>query len=42
MMALFSARADDVEETVAKSLLSDASKTLYLSLFKDRLRALAQ
>lgn len=42
MMALFSARADDVEETVAKSLLSDASKTLYLSLFKERLRALAQ
>ena len=42
MMALFSARADDVEAAVAKSLLSDAAKTLYLSLFKDRLRALAQ
>ena len=42
MMALFSARADDVEESVAKSFLSDASKTLYLSLFKDRLLALAQ
>ena len=42
MMALFSARSDEVEEAVAKSLLSDAAKTLYLSLFKDRLRALAQ
>ena len=42
MMALFSARADDVEESVAKSLLSDAAKTRYLSLFKDRLLALAQ
>ena len=42
MMAVFSARADDVEEAVSNSLLSDAAKTLYLSLFKDRLRALAQ
>lgn len=42
MMAVFSARTDDVEEEVSNSLLSDAAKTLYLSLFKDRLRALAQ
>ena len=42
MMASFAAQSDEVEEEVAKSLLSDAAKGLYLSSFKDRLRALAQ
>ena len=42
MMASFAAQSDEVEAEVAKSLLSDAAKGLYLSPFKDRLRALAQ
>ena len=42
MMAAFPARAAEVEAAVAGSLLSAEAKERYLSLFKDRLRAIAQ
>ena len=32
----------EVERAVAESLLSDEAKARYLSLFRDRLRAIAQ
>lgn len=42
MLAVFPTKASEVEETIAESLLSDEAKARYLSLFKDRLRAIAQ
>ena len=42
MLALFPARSAEVEGAVAESLLSDEAKARYLSLFRDRLRAIAQ
>ena len=42
MLALFPARSAEVEGMIAESQLSDEAKTRYLSLFRDRLRAIAQ
>ena len=42
MLALFPARQAAVERAVTESLLSDEAKVRYLSLFRDRLRAIAQ
>ena len=42
MLADFPARSAEVEAEIAKSLLSDEAKSRYLSIFADRLRAIAQ
>ena len=42
MLALFPARSAEVEAEVANSPLSGEAKSRYLSLFRDRLRAIAQ
>ena len=42
MLTLFPARRTEVESEIAKSLLSNEAKSRYLSIFDDRLRAIAQ
>ena len=42
MLAVFPEKSDKVEGAIAGSLLSDEAKDRYLSLFRDRLRAIAQ
>ena len=42
MLAVFPAKSDKVEGAIADSLLSDDAKGRYLTLFRDRLRAIAQ
>ena len=42
MLALFPARSSEVEVAIAGALLSDETKERYLSLFRDRLRAIAR
>ena len=42
MLTLFPDRSSEVERAIAESVLSDEAKARYLSLFRDRLRAIAQ
>ena len=42
MLAVFPAKSDKVEGAIADSLLSDDAKGRYQTLFRDRLRAIAQ